>query len=82
MRDGDRQRVGGIVGFGDGVELKQGAHHFLHLAFVRTAVASDSVFDLLRCVFERFNSRLLQCQQNHAARLSHSDGGGHVAREE
>ena len=41
MRDGDCQGVGGIVRFGDGIQLQQGAHHFLHLTFIGAAVAGD-----------------------------------------
>lgn len=82
MRDGDCQRVGGVVGLGDLVQLQEDARHLLHLSLVRGAVSRHGLFDLVGRVLEDLQSRLLEGEQRHAARLSHRDGGRDVALEE
>src|SRR5215204_3620210 len=82
VRDRDRQRVSGIIRFGDGIKLKQGTHHVLYLTFVCTSITRNGLFYFIRRVFRRFNSRLLHAQHHHTARLPHSDGRSHIAGEE
>ena len=47
MRDRDCQGIRGIVGLGDGIQLQQGTHHFLHLSLLRTAISCHSLLDFI-----------------------------------
>ena len=82
MRNGDGQRIGGVIGFGDLIQLQQSAHHILHLAFVRAAVTGDSLLYFVGGVFKGFNARLLQAEHDHAACLSNRQRGLDIGLEE
>jgi len=79
MGNCNRQRIGGVIRFGNFFKLKQCAHHVLHLAFVCATIASYGLFDFVGSVFKRLDARFLQAEHDHATSLSHSKRGLDIA---
>ena len=56
--------------------------HFHHLFFFCVAVADDRHLDLIRCIGDRMQPLLRECEQNNAACLRNLNAGCDVFREE
>ena len=78
----DRQCIGGVIWFWDRFQLQQRAHHILYLTFICSTITSYSLFDFIGSVFKRFDACFLQTEHDHAAGLSHSEGGFDIALKE
>ena len=61
---------------------QENPHHLLHLAFLRPAIAGDSLLDLTRRVLRHGDVGLRQREQDDAAGLADANGGGNIALEE
>lgn len=64
------KRIGGIVGFGDFIEMQKKLRHLLHLILFRSAVADDTLLDLQGCVFVNGDAPLMHRKNYYAPRLS------------
>ena len=75
MADSNRQRVGGVIRLGYGLEPQQPLGHLHHLGLLRLTESGDGAFHLQGGVFKHRHTVLLQSQHGHTARLRHVDGG-------
>ena len=82
MDNGDRESVGSVIGLRDGFESEMEADHLLDLGFMSVAVATNSVFDLIRGVFKNWKIALFGDQQTDAARFGDRNTSSDVLFEE
>ncbi len=78
LANGHTQGVGGVVGSGNFIKVKQNFDHFLHLFFVGFSITGYSGFSLGGTEFADGFVGIDGGQCKHAARLSHGDAGGDV----
>ncbi len=67
MAQGDRQRIGGVVGLRILFEIEKSAHHKLDLVLVGSSIAHHRFFDLCWRIFKQRHGRLRRCQQYHTS---------------
>ena len=82
MADGDRKRVGGVVGPRHSGQAEQDADHLLHLAFLGTAVGRHSLLDFLGRVLAHAQAGLGQRQHDYATRFADDRRRRHIPLEE
>jgi hypothetical protein len=70
MADGNGQGIGGVSGFGDGIEAEQMRDHVLDLPLPGSAIAYDSGFDRKRGVFGDLYSATGCRQHGYATNLT------------
>lgn len=79
--NGRRQRVGRVVRAGLLGEAKQNAHHLLDLIFLRAGRAGDRLFESVRRVLRKSDSRACESQTDHAFRFRDGKSGADIAGE-
>ncbi|SKT73184.1 Uncharacterised protein [Mycobacteroides abscessus subsp. abscessus] len=78
MTDCQGQRVGGIRGFGRGLQIQDAGDHRGHLGFVGPAVAGDRRLDLRRGVEIHLDPPFCGAERDHPAGLRRAHHGGDV----
>jgi hypothetical protein len=78
MADGDGQRIGGVGGFGDLIEIQKARHHLLDLMLFGPTVSDHRGLDGERRVFGDFDSGGSGGQHGDTAHLAEFQGGFHV----
>jgi len=78
MADGDGERIGGVGGFGDLIEIQKTRHHLLDLMFFGAAVSDHRGLDGEWRVFGDFESGGSGGQHGDSAHLAELQGGLHV----
>ena len=81
MADGDRERVGGVIGARLVLEREQHLDHPRHLVLLRASAAAHRALDLLGGVAAQGKPALAGGEHRHAARLPDGEGGAHVLAE-
>ena len=82
VRDRHGQRVRRVVGLWGFPHAQNGAHHGLHLRFIRPARARHRLFHLHGRVFIEFLRVARGSHQRRAARLAHGDARRYILGEE
>ena len=82
MAQGDGHRVGGVIRFGNGLQVQQTAGHFHDLPLLRLAVAHHRLLHLAGGVLVDGHAPALGGEQDHAPGLGHADARGDVVVEE
>jgi len=80
MTDGDGERIGGVGGFGDLIELEETGDHLLDLMFFRFAVADNGGLDGERRVLGNFKAGGSRGQHGHSPNLPELEGRLNVHR--
>ena len=78
MADGDGERVGGVGGFGNLIEIQKARHHLLDLMFFGAAVSDHGGLDGEWRIFGDFESGRSGGQHGDPAHLSQFQGRLHV----
>ena len=60
VADRHGERVGGVIGSGNVIQVQQGAHHLLDLVFIRASIPGHGLFYLQGGVFSHRYIRLGQ----------------------
>ena len=78
MADGDGQRISGVGGLGNPIEIEKARHHLLDLMLFGPAVSDDCGLDRERRVFGDFESGGRGGQHGDTAHLAQLQGRLHI----
>lgn len=80
MTQGDCERIGRVIRFGERAQAEDDPHHFLHLVLVSRTVADNCLLHLHGSVFSDGYVVLGSSQQDHTTCLADRKRGCHVSR--